>query len=176
MVPADRPLVEAVLADLRALAAEIDRLDRLAADRYGLNRTDLHSLEIVGRGGGLTPTELAQALGFTTGGVTTVIDRLERAGYVRRRSDPRDRRRVVVEATELTAERDAEVFGQLIRSTEHVAAACTDSELAVIRDFLERNRLVIAAHSDALRRDGSEQADPSVQPDVRTRWDRKRKQ
>src|SRR5262249_62354761 len=80
MSPADRPLVEAVLAELRALAAEIDRLDRLAADRYGLNRTDLHSLEIVGSSGGLPPTDLAQALGFTTGGGTTVIDPLERAG------------------------------------------------------------------------------------------------
>src|SRR5262245_3014352 len=155
MNSADRPLVEAVLAALRALAAEVDRVDRLAADRYGLNRTDLHGLEIVGRSGGLTPTELALALGFTTGGVTTVIDRLERAGYARRRSDPGDRRRVVVEATELTAERDAEVFGQLIRSTEQLAATYTDAELAVIRDFLERNRLAIAAHGNTLRRNGS---------------------
>src|SRR5262245_20308937 len=143
MTPADRPLVDAVLAELRGLGAEIDRLDRLAAGRYGLNRTDLHSLEIVGRSGGLTPTELAQALGFTTGGITTVIDRLERAGYARRRPDPRDRRRVVVEATELTAERDAEVFGQLILSTQQIAATYTDAELAVIRDFLERNRMAI---------------------------------
>ena len=157
MAPSDRPLVEGVLAELRALAAEIDRLDRLAADRYGLNRTDLHSLEIVGRTGGLTPTELAQALGFTTGGVTTVIDHLERAGYVRRRPDPGDRRRVVVVPTELTAERDAEVFGQLIRSTERLAATYTDAELAVIRDFLERNRAVIASHGSALQRDCSAQ-------------------
>ncbi|HKA12031.1 MAG TPA: MarR family transcriptional regulator [Candidatus Dormibacteraeota bacterium] len=159
MSPADRPLVEAVLAELRALAAEIDRLDRLAADRYGLNRTDLHSLEIVGSSGGLTPTDLAQALGFTTGGVTTVIDRLERAGYARRRPDPGDRRRVVVEPTELTAERDAEVFGQLILSTQQIAATYTDAELAVIRDFLERNRMAMAAHGDAL------QSHDSVEPD-----------
>ena len=72
-----------MLAELRALAAKIDRL---AADRYGLNRTDLHSLEIVGSSGGLTPTDLARALGVTTGGVTTVIDRLESAGYAPRRA------------------------------------------------------------------------------------------
>src|SRR5262245_48629050 len=150
MTSADRPLVESVLAALRALAAEVDRVDRLAADRYGLNRTDLHGLEIVGRSGGRTPTELAQALGLTTGGITTVIDRLERAGYARRRPDPRDRRRVVVEPTELTAERDAEVFGQLIRSTEQIAATYTDAELAVIRDFLERNRMAIDRKSTRL--------------------------
>jgi len=66
--PADRPLVEAALAELRALAAEVDRLDRPAADRYGLSRTDPHSLEIVGHSRGLTPAELAQALGLISGG------------------------------------------------------------------------------------------------------------
>src|SRR5690242_13043694 len=95
-----RPLVQAVQAELRALSAEIDRLDGLAADAYGLNRTDMRCLDVLGRTGPQTPTELAHALGFTTGGITTVIDRLEQAGYARRRPDPADRRRLIVEPTE----------------------------------------------------------------------------
>src|ERR1700694_5270923 len=97
-----RSLAGSLLAELRALSIELDRLDQLPPERDGLNRTDLHALEIVSRTGSLTPTELAQALRFTTGGVTTVIDRLERAGYVRRLPDSSDRRRVIVEATVLT--------------------------------------------------------------------------
>src|ERR1043166_5846990 len=100
-----RALPRQVLSSLRALSTEIDRLDQAAADRYGLNRTDMRALDIVGRAGPLAPTALARALGFTTGGVTTVLDRLERAGYVRRRPDPGDRRRQLVETTEVTAVR-----------------------------------------------------------------------
>src|SRR5262245_36542032 len=114
---ARRPLVEAVQAELRGLGTEVDRLDGLAAERFGLNRTDLRCRDRLGRAGALAPTELARALGFTTGGVTTVIDRLEQAGYARRRPDPADRRRVIVEATALVAQREAEVFGRLIQST-----------------------------------------------------------
>ncbi len=75
-----RPLVRAVQAELRSLSTEIDRLDALAAEAFGLNRTDMRCLDLLGRGGPQTPTELAHALGFTTGGITTVVDRLEQAG------------------------------------------------------------------------------------------------
>jgi hypothetical protein len=51
--------------------------------RVGLNRTDMRALDIVGSAGSLTPTALARRLGFTTGGITPVIDRLERTGYLR---------------------------------------------------------------------------------------------
>ena len=85
---AERALPGQVAGGLRALSTEIDRLDQAAADRYGLNRTDMRALDILGRAGPLAPTALARLLGFTTGGITTVLDRLERAGYIRRRPDP----------------------------------------------------------------------------------------
>jgi DNA-binding MarR family transcriptional regulator len=110
----------------------------------------MRCLELLGQAGALAPTELANALGFTTGGITTVIDRLERAGYVRRRPDRADRRRLIVEATELVAQREAEVFGQLIQSSETLAAAYSDADLATIRDFLRRSRETIAAHVESL--------------------------
>jgi DNA-binding MarR family transcriptional regulator len=135
---------------LRALSTEIDRLDQAAADRYGLNRTDMRALDITGRSGPLAPTDLARLLGFTTGGVTTVLDRLERAGYVRRRPASGDRRRLVVEVTEATTARDAEVFGGLIRQTSDLLATYTDDQLQVIDDFLTRIRQLTSAYADAL--------------------------
>jgi DNA-binding MarR family transcriptional regulator len=145
-----RSLPRQVLSSLRALSTEIDRLDQAAADRYGLNRTDMRALDIVGRAGPLAPTALARALGFTTGGVTTVLDRLERAGYVRRRPDPGDRRRQLVETTEVTAVRDQEIFGDLIRSTRQFLETYTDEQLLVIDDFLDRTRKITAAYADTL--------------------------
>ena len=139
-----------VVGSLRALSTEMDRLDQAAADRYGLNRTDMQALDILGRSGPLAPTALARQLGFTTGGVTTVLDRLEKAGYIRRRPDPGDRRRQVVETTEATASRDKEVFGDLIRVTSDLLADYTEDRLLVIRDFLDRVRQLTAAHADVL--------------------------
>ncbi|HEU0169678.1 MAG TPA: MarR family transcriptional regulator, partial [Chloroflexota bacterium] len=107
-------LAEAVFQALRGLAAEIDGLDEVAATRFGVNRTDLRVLELLGSGRATSPTALAAALGFTTGGMTAVIDRLERAGYARRRPDPHDRRKVVVEGTEQLAEREGDIFGELL--------------------------------------------------------------
>jgi len=146
----ERALPAQVTGGLRALSTEIDRLDQAAADRYGLNRTDMRALDIVGRAGPLAPTDLARLLGFTTGGVTTVLDRLERAGYVRRRPDSGDRRRLVVEVTQVTTARDQEVFGELVRKTRDLLAAYSDDQLLVIRDFLTRARKLTAAYADAL--------------------------
>lgn len=143
-------LVRSVVAAIRANSDQVDRLDQLAATLFRLNRTDSRALEIVSRTGPLTARQLATELGMTTGGVTTVIDRLERAGYARRRHDLVDRRRVLVETTELTNAREHEVFGDLIAESVRLADSYTDAELTVIKDFLERGMAMLAAHSDRL--------------------------
>jgi DNA-binding MarR family transcriptional regulator len=128
----------------------------------------MRCLELLGQAGALAPTELANALGFTTGGITTVIDRLERSGYGRRRPDPADRRRIIVEATELVARREAEVFGRLIECTAALAAAYSDADLATIRDFLGRSRETIAAHAESLLQQSSTSpAHPAARADAR---------
>jgi DNA-binding MarR family transcriptional regulator len=147
-----------VAASLRALSTEIDRLDQVAADRYGLNRTDMRALDIVGQAGPLAPTALAHLLGFTTGGVTSDLDRLERAGYIRRQPDPSDRRRQVVHATEA---RDQEVFGDLIHRTSKLLATYTDDQLQVIHDFLDRTRQLTADYTDILGGDHTAASTPS---------------
>ena len=64
----------------------------------------------------------------------------------------------MVETTEATAARDAEVFGGLIRQTGDLLAAYTDDQLLVIDDFLTRTRQLTAAYADAL----SSAAQPGV--------------
>ena len=149
---APRRLVRETLARLRALSAEIDRLDQAAAERYGLNRTDMRCLDILGRVGPLAPTELAHRVGYTTGGITTVLDRLERGGYARRYADPHDRRRLLVEVTAATRARDRQVFGALVQRATALLGAFDDADLAVIGTFLEQISAVTAAHADSLLR------------------------
>jgi DNA-binding MarR family transcriptional regulator len=142
-------LVDAVFTAWRSVTTEIDRVDQLAAERFGVNRTDLRVLELIGTGGAQAPTALADTLGYTTGGITTVLDRLERAGYVRRRPDPRDRRRLIIEGTPLLTEREGQIFGELMGSTRALIASYSDAELTAIRDFLERARSTFEAHDRA---------------------------
>ncbi|MGI5167735.1 MarR family transcriptional regulator [Spirillospora sp. CA-253888] len=67
------------------------------AEAVGLQSTEWYALSQVSMAGGLTPGELAARCGLTTGATTRLIDRLEKAGYVRRAPDPSDRRKVTVE-------------------------------------------------------------------------------
>jgi DNA-binding MarR family transcriptional regulator len=143
-------LIRSVVAAIRANSDQVDRLDQQAASSFRLNRTDTRALEIVSRTGPLTARKLAEELGITTGGVTTVIDRLERAGYARRQHDVDDRRRVLVEATELTRTREQEVFGDLVARSIELVNTYSDADLTVIKDFLERSRAMLATHADRL--------------------------
>src|SRR5690349_10940667 len=74
-----------------------------------LGATDLYALNILELSGPMTPGELGSRAGLTTGPTTRLIDRLEAAGYVERRPDPHDRRKVVVAPIAQPAQLDAAV-------------------------------------------------------------------
>jgi DNA-binding MarR family transcriptional regulator len=146
-----RQLVQEVIAEMRALASEMDGLDQAAADRHGLNRTDMRCVEILRRLGPMQPKDLAEAIGYTTGGITTVIDRLEVAGYAVRHPDRYDRRKVFVEATSLAGRQGASIYGTLIKAFEQELAETPDGDLTVIRDFLRRSQSLMKEHVAGVR-------------------------
>src|SRR5438270_8749054 len=94
-----RELVDELIREFRISGNQDSAFDNLAAQRLGVNETDLHCLNIIENRGGLTAGELAAQSGLTNGAITGVLDRLERAGYARRVADPADRRRVNVEVS-----------------------------------------------------------------------------
>ena len=128
----------AVGAAMRRLTAEIDGLDQRAANRFGINRSDLRCLDVLRGLGPTTPTTLAGAVGMTTGGLSLALDRLETAGYVTRRPNANDGRSVIVEPTEHLAQVEREIFGPLVRGMGEIIARYSEADLEVIRDFLER--------------------------------------
>src|SRR5262245_29033631 len=103
-------LIDGLIAAFRAAGNQDSAYDNLAAKRLGVNRTDLHCLNTIENAGGLTAGQLATEVGLTTGAVTGVVDRLERAGLARRVADPGDRRRVKVEVTPAFYERAREIW------------------------------------------------------------------
>src|SRR5262245_36530954 len=82
----------------QAMSTETVLLHQTIADRLGLNLTDHKALNFVlDAGKPITPGQLAALTGLTTGAITGIVDRLEAAGFVRRKRDPEDRRQVMIE-------------------------------------------------------------------------------
>ncbi|MEU2599344.1 MarR family transcriptional regulator [Streptomyces hirsutus] len=79
-----------------------DRLER-AYGEYGVSRGEFDVLAALRRSGEpytLSPRRLSATLMLTTGGMTGRLDKLERAGLLRRSPDPHDRRGLQVTLTE----------------------------------------------------------------------------
>ncbi|MFC3961906.1 MarR family transcriptional regulator [Nocardia jiangsuensis] len=93
-----------LLDELRRYAAQSVVFHSNLASRLGIRVIDLGCLIMLSTDGPLTPGELATRLGISRGGaITSVIDRLEGAGFVRRSPDDSDRRRVRVEPVAVRA-------------------------------------------------------------------------
>jgi DNA-binding MarR family transcriptional regulator len=150
--PGRAELEVAFAAAMRQTGALMQLLSQAAADRIGINATDLNCLNILSFNGHMTAGELARATGLTTASITGVIDRLEEAGYVTRERDPHDRRRVVVTMVLDRAMRDvASVFQPVLRDWRKMAARYSDDDLRLIVDYYARMAQIFRTHLDRLR-------------------------
>jgi DNA-binding MarR family transcriptional regulator len=149
---AKRELINELVAEFRISGNQDTAFDGLAAEHLGVNRTDLHCLNIIENSGGLTAGELAAAAGLTTGAVTGVIDRLQRVGYARRRPDAADRRRVKVEVTKLFYAEANRIWGPLKADWEStLGERFTPEQLERAIDFLRTTNEIGRRHMQRLR-------------------------
>jgi DNA-binding MarR family transcriptional regulator len=151
--PPERKRLAAAFGEgFRKTSSLMQLLGQAAADRIGLNATDLNCLNILSFSGEMTAGELARATGLTTASITGVADRLEEAGYVRRERDQKDRRRVVIRLVLERALQDvAPVFLPLVLGWQGVVTQYTDDELRLIVEFYGQMEDVIRAHIARLR-------------------------
>lgn len=102
---------------VRRLTVEADRFVQLFGGRHELHRTDLAALvaimDAAGTGHPLSQGELAEALSLSASATTSALDRLQSAGYVERRRDTADRRRLVLHLHEPAVRLARELFGPL---------------------------------------------------------------
>ncbi|MCV2490578.1 MarR family transcriptional regulator [Geodermatophilus sp. YIM 151500] len=135
---------------LRRLSVELDAVGARFAELHGLGRTDVRALvaimDAARAGAALTAGALGAAVDLSSASVTALVDRLERAGHLRRVRDPDDRRRVVLEMTATSMAAGAEFFGGLQRDLLAAMGSYTDAELAVVRRFLTEMTDVAVRH------------------------------
>lgn len=142
-----------LLTKMRHSSAQGVLFSQAIAERLGLNPTDVECLEILTTSGPVTAGELAELTGLTSGSVTTLIDRLEKAGYVRRERDQHDRRRVIVHPSPRMAE-IRPLYAGIQQAMAQVCAGYNPAQLAVIAHFLDQSQAALAAETARLRGGG----------------------
>jgi DNA-binding MarR family transcriptional regulator len=154
-----RPGVEGVVRALRRVNFQGSIFGQSVAIRLGLSESDIDALELLIDTGAATAGKLSEVMGMTTGAVTRVIDRLEQAGYVRRTTDPSDRRRVVVEVVPERVATVQSLLESLERASAEEVGRYTPEQLALINDFL--SRMAELTQTEAARLRTSPEGDPS---------------
>lgn len=114
-----------------------DAFDEAAADKLGVNRTDLRCLSIVSRETQLAASALATAAGLSRGAATSAIDRLEHAGFVQRTPAKDDRRSVLVSMTSAGGRAVDEVWRDVIARSRARLATWNPADLEVVIRFLD---------------------------------------
>ena len=133
--PRDRLLI-ALDEAIRKVGAQAVLISDLVATRVGINSTDLECLDLLQLAGPSSAGQMSARSGLTTGATTAMIDRLERAGYVRRRRDAADRRVVVVEVLEHCGSHIAPLYQPIQKELEKLHGRYSNRELDIVVRYL----------------------------------------
>lgn len=123
---------------VRRMLAGAIIFNQQVADSVDLNATDLQCLNLLELQDALTPGDLARCCGLTTGGVTVVLDRLEKAGYIRREANPRDRRSLLIRPVPAKMRKLHKIYRSKSESLAEALSPYSERELELILDFVTR--------------------------------------
>jgi DNA-binding MarR family transcriptional regulator len=150
-----RELLDQLSLAIRASQNVSEAFDEYVAAATGINRTDMRCLDILGQRGPITAGQLAKAMHLSSGAITTLVDRLERAGYAERRRDTQDRRRVLVELVPGRVERAFPYYEPLYHGTVRLLEGHSDGEIELMIDFLEKGREMVEQELERLEQAGA---------------------
>ncbi len=123
------------------------------ATKLGINVTDTRCFELMARyaNGPLTAGDIARHTGLTTGAITGILDRLEKAGLVERFRDASDRRKVFVRPCMEALQRVARLYDGLAAASLKHAAAYSTQELELVKSYLEGSLKVLRDQAARLK-------------------------
>ena len=114
---------------MRRSSAQGAMFAKAVADRAGISASDMDCMDFVNLEGRMTAGRLAELTGLTTGAITGVVDRLEKAGFVRRERDESDRRKVFIVPVEARMMQMGRPYEFVKRAMQKQCEAYTDAEL-----------------------------------------------
>jgi DNA-binding MarR family transcriptional regulator len=145
-------MLAAIDREIRQSSALGTVFSEAIADRLGISSSDLECLDLVATGKAGTAGELAAATGLSTGAVTGIVDRLEKAGLARRERDELDRRRVHIRLSADVRRRVEPHYRSLAKGMADLLARYSDDEIALLLDFFTRSHAVMDSEIARLKR------------------------
>ncbi|BBH24171.1 hypothetical protein Back11_55160 [Paenibacillus baekrokdamisoli] len=101
-----------------------------------LTATQASFLTLLKREGPKQSKELVERLGVTSGGVTTIADKLLERGLIRRSRDgQQDRRAVLLEITDMGLEVENHAQEVWWKVTDSIFSVLTDTEVAILKQI-----------------------------------------
>jgi DNA-binding MarR family transcriptional regulator len=132
----------------RELSTAIVFFHEAVAACLGMSAGEWRCYTLLAQHGPLTASRLAEFSGYTTGAITGIADRLERADCVRRSPNPEDRRSVILHPLRLkeTERRTRPIFDSLGRAMNAIAEGFSKKELSAIASYLAQT--IHALHTE----------------------------
>lgn len=146
-------LVEQVGMHVRRMGAQSVIVSEVVARRFGLHTTDLECLDLIFLRKDPTAGDLAKATGLTSGAVTALIDRLEKAGYVERFDDPADRRRIHVRIKPEAIKPVEAVYAPMQQKMFALWSSFSERDLKAVVEFISRSLALSAECVEEIARD-----------------------
>ncbi len=143
--------VEELERTIRAASAQRTLYSGVLAALLGLHQTDLECLFIITLGDNVTPGRLAEATGLTTGAITGVVDRIEKAGYIERVRDPDDRRRLFLQPIRHRIEEIRAINRRAYADWMEELYGYSDAQLDMLLKFAHANHRAAVNATMALR-------------------------
>jgi DNA-binding MarR family transcriptional regulator len=125
-----------LLLAVRQMYAAMDRFDALAAQRLGVDRTALRAINAMERDA-ISPGALGAALGLSSGSVTALLDRLERAGHIERHLSREDGRRRDATLTPAARAKADQLYQRLGKAIAAAFAARQADEVQALAQGLQ---------------------------------------
>jgi DNA-binding MarR family transcriptional regulator len=129
-----------VVLEIRKFIAGTIFFNTRAAEKVGLSLTDMQMIHVLQLYGPATPSRLGEWSGLSSGGVTVALDRLEKAGYIRREPNPADRRSLLVTLAPVRMRKVGAMYEEVERETRERLATLSERELEVVVQFFKTLR------------------------------------
>lgn len=139
-VPAPVTAADKILLEIRKFIASAIFFNTNAAEKIGLSLTDMQMIHVLQLYGPATPGRLATWTGLSSGGVTVALDRLQKAGYIRREPNPADRRSLIVTLAPVRMRKAAAIYTDVERETRQALATLPERDLEAVIRFFETLR------------------------------------
>jgi DNA-binding MarR family transcriptional regulator len=136
---------------MRRSSAQGVLFGQAVANVAGISNSDLESLDFLNLEGRVTAGRLAEVTGLTTGAITGVIDRLEKAGFVRRERDESDRRKVFIVVVPEATAKIAQFYVPMQRSMHKVWSRYSEEELRLLLRFANDGYKGVLEATEALK-------------------------